>query len=150
MKTGRRQVLAGGAAAALTIASTGCGFILYPERRGRTHGRVDALVLIVDLLWLLPGIIPGVICLAVDFTTGCIYETGGAHGSIPDGNAPRAAAIQVDLDGTVAATGEVGSDRRAALRWRAHIDPTTVREKGRLIVRTPEGGRAEARIADLI
>jgi hypothetical protein len=150
MKTGRRQVLVGGAAAAMTIASTGCGFILYPERRGRTHGRVDALVLVIDLLWLLPGIIPGVICLAVDFTTGCIYESGREHGSVPDARAPHAAVVHVDLDGQTAATSDVGSDRRAVLHWHARTDPTTLREKGRLIIRTPDGARAEARIADLI
>jgi len=33
----------------------------------------------MDLLWLLPGIIPGVIALVVDFSSGAIY-TGHHHG----------------------------------------------------------------------
>lgn len=55
-----------------------CGFILYPERRGRTQGRIDPVVLVLDCLWLIPGIIPGVVALVVDFVTGGIYESGSA------------------------------------------------------------------------
>lgn len=55
-----------------------CGFILYPERRGRTQGRIDPVVLVLDCLWLIPGIIPGVVALVVDFVTGGIYQSGSA------------------------------------------------------------------------
>mgnify|MGYP001546931635 CR=1 FL=1 len=62
-------------AAALGILSTSCAWILHPERRnsGRTSGRIDTLPLIFDILWFIPGIIPGVVALIVDFTTGAIY-----------------------------------------------------------------------------
>jgi len=61
---------------ALTLASTSCGYILYPERRGQSGGAIDGGTLVMDLLWLLPGIVPGVVFLIVDFTTGCMYVSG--------------------------------------------------------------------------
>src|SRR5438270_3749731 len=72
-KLGRRRILLG-AALPLAFGASGCGYLLYPERKGTKGGEVDTPILIVDLIWLLPGIIPGVICLIVDFTTGCIYR----------------------------------------------------------------------------
>jgi hypothetical protein len=53
-----------------------CGYILYPERRGQTKGRIDPGVAILDAILFLPGILPGVVAFAVDFTTGCIYLSG--------------------------------------------------------------------------
>ena len=61
---------------ALTLASTSCGYILYPERRGQSGGTIDGGTLVMDLLWLLPGIVPGVVFLIVDFTSGAMYVNG--------------------------------------------------------------------------
>src|SRR6185295_11663028 len=72
----RRELLKAGAAT-LALSNAACGYILYPERKGQTGGRIDVGVLIIDLVWLLPGLLPGIVCLAVDFTTGCIYYGGG-------------------------------------------------------------------------
>jgi hypothetical protein len=69
----------GTAAIALLAAATsfaGCGYILHPERRGNTHD-VAGGPLAMDLLWLIPGIIPGVVALIVDFSSGAIYEKRG-------------------------------------------------------------------------
>ena len=63
--------------ALILFQATSCGFILYPERKGQTHGRIDPGVAILDAILLLPGIIPGVIAFAVDFVTGAIYLPGG-------------------------------------------------------------------------
>ncbi len=60
--------------AAFALQIAGCGTILYPERRGRGHGRVDAGVVIMDGLWCLVFIVPGVVGFIVDFSTGAIYE----------------------------------------------------------------------------
>ncbi len=57
----------------MVFTTVNCGFILYPERRGNRPGDVDGVVLIMDCLWLLVGIVPGVVALVVDFTTGSIY-----------------------------------------------------------------------------
>jgi hypothetical protein len=54
----------------------GCGTILYPERRGQTSGHVDTGVAVMDGLWCLVFIIPGVVAFIVDFGNGAIYEGG--------------------------------------------------------------------------
>jgi hypothetical protein len=61
---------------AFGASTLGCGYILYPERRGNSGGTVDGGTLVMDLLWLLPGILPGVIFLIVDFTSGAMYVNG--------------------------------------------------------------------------
>ncbi|MFB3886842.1 MAG: polyribonucleotide nucleotidyltransferase [Thermodesulfobacteriota bacterium] len=55
----------------------GCGTLIYPERRGQTTGTVDVGIALLDALWLIVFIIPGVVAFAVDFTTGAIYLPGG-------------------------------------------------------------------------
>ncbi len=57
------------------MVSVGCGYILYPERRGN-EGTIDGGTLVMDLLWLIPGVVPGVVFLIVDFTSGAIYIDG--------------------------------------------------------------------------
>ena len=57
-----------------------CGYFLYPERRGQKQGEIDAPVLIMDCAALLLCIIPGVIAIAVDFTSGAIYLPGRGRG----------------------------------------------------------------------
>jgi hypothetical protein len=61
---------------AFGISSVGCGYILYPERRGNAGGTIDGGTLVMDLLWLIPGIVPGVVFLIVDFTSGAMYVNG--------------------------------------------------------------------------
>lgn len=69
---GRRQFLA--AAALGSVGSlSGCGLLLYPERRGQPGGRLDWGVVLLDGIGLLLFFIPGVIAFAVDFATGAIY-----------------------------------------------------------------------------
>jgi hypothetical protein len=63
--------------AALGLQIAGCGTILYPERRGQTGGHVDTGVAVMDGLWCLVFIIPGVVGFIVDFGNGAIYEPGG-------------------------------------------------------------------------
>jgi len=60
------------------VSSTGCGYFLYPERRGNS-GNVDAATLVMDLLWLIPGVVPGVVALIVDFSSGAIYRGHGRY-----------------------------------------------------------------------
>lgn len=68
----RRSFIQVGAVGSLGLV-TGCGTILYPERRYQPHGEVDLKVVALDTLGLLLFFIPGVISFAVDFTTGAIY-----------------------------------------------------------------------------
>jgi hypothetical protein len=55
------------------VSVSGCGTILYPERRGQPAGRLDWGVVALDGIGLLLFFVPGVIAFAVDFVTGAIY-----------------------------------------------------------------------------
>ena len=85
-----RFVRAIAASTMLTVGSgsVGCGYFLHPERRGTQSGVIDGATMVMDILWLIPGIIPGVVALVVDFSSGAIYVSGsrrvGLHLS-PDG-----------------------------------------------------------------
>jgi hypothetical protein len=52
---------------------TGCGTLIYPERRGQSSGRIDPAIAILDGIGVLFFIIPGLIAFAIDFSTGAIY-----------------------------------------------------------------------------
>lgn len=138
----RRAVLLGGLAA----SASGCGYVLYPGRVGRRGGSIDVPVLIIDLLWLLPGLLPGAICLVVDFTTGCIYRGGGrAQTSSPPSPVQSVVTqVVVELDGQPVAAAPVLADRRASLEWSEVIDEAALRARGKLVVRTSDGAVAEA------
>jgi len=85
-----RFVRAIAASTMLTVGSgsVGCGYFLHPERRGTQSGVIDGATMVMDCLWLLAGIVPGVVALVVDFSSGGIYISGsrrvGLHLS-PDG-----------------------------------------------------------------
>jgi hypothetical protein len=62
----------------MVLQMSGCGYFMYPERRGNHRGgEIDVKVAILDGLGLLFGIIPGVVAYAVDFTSGAIYLPAG-------------------------------------------------------------------------
>lgn len=77
MRFSSRQLTAFFLALTITLQSTACGTLLYPERRGQTSGRIDPAVAILNGIGLLFFIIPGAIAFAVDFSTGAIYLPGG-------------------------------------------------------------------------
>jgi hypothetical protein len=85
-----RFVRAIAASTMLTVGSgsVGCGYFLHPERRGTQSGIIDGATMVMDILWLIPGIIPGVIALVVDFSSGGIYVSGSHRVALrlsPDG-----------------------------------------------------------------
>lgn len=73
MKRNLTRSLAVAALLASATPTVGCGYLLHPERRGN-HQVVDAPTLVMDLLWLLPGVVPGVVALIVDFSSGAVYR----------------------------------------------------------------------------
>jgi len=78
----RRQFLGASFAAACSTALSGCGLIMYPERRGQSHnGRIDWKVAALDGLGLCCFFVPGVIAFAVDFATGAIYLPSEQYGA---------------------------------------------------------------------
>lgn len=74
-----RSTLNGLGMAAL-VPTAGCGTLFYPHRRGRTGGRVDPGLILLNGIGLFFFIIPGVIAFAVDFATGAIYLAPGETG----------------------------------------------------------------------
>lgn len=70
-------------------AVSGCGSILYPERRGQPKGQLDWGVVALDGLALLLFVVPGVIAFAVDFSTGAIYLPSGSPAPEGYSSSPR-------------------------------------------------------------
>lgn len=70
------------------VQLTGCGYFLYPERRGqRPIGRIDPAVAALDALGLIIFIVPGVIAFAVDITNGTLYlPSSHRHSSVSTEN----------------------------------------------------------------
>jgi uncharacterized lipoprotein YehR (DUF1307 family) len=64
---------------ALLVEMSGCGTILYPDRKGQIDGEIDVGVAVMDGIGLLFYFIPGVIAYAVDFNNGTIYLPKGMH-----------------------------------------------------------------------
>lgn len=61
------KTLAIGILFVLLVNTSGCGYILHPERRKSAHSnRLDPTIVTFDCLWLLPGLIPGIVALIVD------------------------------------------------------------------------------------
>jgi hypothetical protein len=70
------RTIAAGTMLTVGSGSVGCGYFLHPERRGIQAGVIDGATMVMDILWLIPGLIPGVIALVVDFSSGAIYISG--------------------------------------------------------------------------
>jgi hypothetical protein len=126
------------AATALTTLGS-CATILYPERKGNAGGQIDVGPLILDCLWLIPGIIPGVIALAVDFVTGAIYLGGGKK---------KSSAIRVGRDGEIAVR-KPALQRDADVELRLVDDDGTVLDRDRITWRPGEGRRDRKLSVDL-
>lgn len=58
----------------LPAALTGCGTLLYPERRGQgREGRVDWTVAGMDAIGLVLFVVPGLIAFGVDYYNGSLF-----------------------------------------------------------------------------
>lgn len=60
-----------------------CGSVFYPDRRGQIDGKIDPLIAGLDAVGLLFYIVPGVIALGIDFTTGAIYIPNTRYSMAP-------------------------------------------------------------------
>ncbi len=70
-------------AGVLTTSAT-CGYILHPERRGQAaSGQLDVAVVVMDILWFIPGLIPGVIAVVIDAAYNTWYTGGGRASNEP-------------------------------------------------------------------
>ena len=75
---------------------TGCGTLMYPERRGQLAGPLDWKVVAFDALGLLLFFIPGVIAFAVDFSTGAIYLPADGYAKGPSNGQSRGL-VRIDV-----------------------------------------------------
>ncbi len=66
--------------AGLALFLSGCGTIFYPERKGRTGGRIDPGIVLLNGIGLIFFLVPGIVAFAVDFATGAIYLAPGEEG----------------------------------------------------------------------
>ena len=66
----------------LVLNTTGCGTVLYPERKGQIDGQLDPAIVALNALGLVFFLIPGVIAFAVDFSNGTIYLPDGKNAQI--------------------------------------------------------------------
>jgi len=96
--------------AGLGLSQVNCGIILHPERGDRHGTRLDVVAVVFDCLWLLVGVVPGVVALIVDAVTGGMwagnhhFHPGEALGFNLRGPAPATADVSIQLsspDGTV-------------------------------------------------
>jgi hypothetical protein len=69
----RRQFTRWSLASLVGYCASGCGTIMYPERKGQPAGNLDWKVVTLDGVGLLLFLVPGVIAFAVDFNNGSIY-----------------------------------------------------------------------------
>ena len=100
-----KTLAAGTLAGVLVLASSGCGTLLHPERKGQTGGRLDPGVVLLDGIGLFFFLIPGLVAFAVDLSNGTIYLPGGSGGGAGDATAPSGAPDggwrRVAIDGPV-------------------------------------------------
>lgn len=83
MRTSQR-IVSGLLAATLLAQLTGCGTLLYPERRGQLNGQIDPAIAALDAVGILFFVIPGLIAFAIDFGTGAIYLPEGRYSVAPE------------------------------------------------------------------
>ena len=129
------------ALAVATMMTASCATIIHPERRGNRGGRVDVVPLVVDILLFIPGLVPGLIAIIVDFGTGAIY-TGGGSAEAPEVGRHGAIAIRArDLPPDTAMTLRLLDDKGRVL----DEDSTAAddsRVHGRLAVHLDKASRA--------
>lgn len=75
----RKFLLVSLVSCSLVVQLTGCGTVLYPERRGQPAGKYDTDVVILNAIGLVFFVVPGVIAFGVDFVTGAIYLPKGGQ-----------------------------------------------------------------------
>jgi hypothetical protein len=96
-KTKCLKIVSLAVALVVIVQLTGCGYFLYPERRGqKPFGRVDPAIAVLDALGLLLFVLPGVIAFAVDITNGTLYFPGGHRHSSASTQPEQIMRVRVD------------------------------------------------------
>lgn len=103
-------------------STTGCGTVLHPERRHRSHsGQIDWKIAAMNGLGLVLFFVPGVIAFAVDFYTGAIYLPAGhassGQGTLQPGGRALAAQATAATSGPTDRVAPFGPDRSPQVAW---------------------------------
>ncbi len=101
-------------------STTGCGTVLHPERRHRSHsGQIDWKIAAMNGLGLVLFFVPGVIAFAVDFYTGAIYLPAGnaSSGQQTPGGRTLAAQAASTTSGPADRVAPFGPDRSPQVAW---------------------------------
>ena len=109
----------------LTGLASGCGTILYPERRGQPHGPLDWTVVGLDAIGLLLFFVPGVIAFAVDFSNGTIYLPAQGYGGTSESTGAASRFRAVSLGGPHPSMREV----EAAVRRETDVEIRLKRDR---------------------
>ncbi len=96
-KTKFPKIISLAIALVVIVELTGCGYFLYPERRGqKPYGRVDPAIAVLDALGLVLFVLPGVIAFAVDITNGTLYFPAGHRRSSASTKPEEMMIVRVD------------------------------------------------------
>ena len=107
----RRTLLQGLGLAGLSLPTVGCGYLLYPDRRGNTStSELDVSVVILDSVLLVFFVIPGLLAFAIDLTSGCLYESSG--GAPQANRRPLRGRRRADIEEAIASAAGVGQNLR--------------------------------------
>lgn len=72
------------------VSSTGCGTLMHSERLvSEPSDKLDGKTVVLDCLWLIPGLFPGVVALGVDFHNESIYYSRSELEAIEKGERVR-------------------------------------------------------------
>lgn len=99
MRTSVALCLAG----TLAFSQPACGILLHPTRAEGPRGQLDVVVVAIDCAWLLVGVVPGVVALAIDFASGGAWHPKGEVSVAPGEqirlniNGPAPAACEISL-----------------------------------------------------
>lgn len=79
----KKKILAVFLAGSLTLSSS-CGLLLHPERQGQTSGKLDPVVIGLNMVGLVFYVIPGLVAFAVDYSSGTIYLPNSSSSITPE------------------------------------------------------------------
>ncbi len=135
----KNNIIALSVLAIFTFGTVSCGYILYPNRRNQIArgGNLDVAVVIMDILWLIPGIVPGVVALIWDGVHGSWYTSGDR--TILQNASPRPLQMHANRDISIQGTA-VGNHLAVRIEdavGRSHALTPTVNGHGTLTVRIP-------------
>lgn len=125
----RRSVLRGAALVSIAAATGGCGWILYPDRRGNpSRGQLDVTIVLLDGLLVLLAIIPGVIAFIVDAKSGTLYLPGSGDTiqKVHVGSR-KLRALEAALSRELGREIDLTSPELRVWRGRGDVDPATLR-----------------------